>query len=212
MDPYIIIYSIFSILLVYIIFEMADNIVYNCSCNKTDSFDTMYNVPYSSEKYSHTVNLPINDPISCSNFCGPNGKCLKTGEQCLTDLDCTGCKPRTTPFPNTVYNLNAQMSEASGKLGPNLTYSPLTTGLTNDADEAYPGSYNTEVGMPYLGKDKWEKDFNQGLALYNKRQENIHPLTDFEKSIRPAYPVQLSMTGLFYETTPLPGNIPTNMG
>ena len=46
--------------------------------------------------YSHTVNLPINDPISCSNFCGPNAQCLITREQCTSDIDCKGCM-RTHP-------------------------------------------------------------------------------------------------------------------
>ena len=45
--------------------------------------------------YSHTVNLPINDPVSCKNFCGPNAKCLLTGEQCTSDIDCQGCVPKS---------------------------------------------------------------------------------------------------------------------
>ena len=47
--------------------------------------------------YSHTVNLPINDPISCNNFCGPNAQCLITREQCTSDIDCKGCM-RTHPI------------------------------------------------------------------------------------------------------------------
>jgi hypothetical protein len=220
MDQNIVIYLLFSILLVYIIFEMSNNIIkYNvgCNCNNKEQFLNLNsNIDSNSPEYSHTVNLPINDPVSCSNFCGPTGKCLKTGEQCLSDVDCKGCRPHFQTSPNTIYNINALSSEASGKLtgSQGLNYSNLTSGYNghlNDFEEAYPGSYNTEIGNPYRGVDTWEKSFNKGLELYNKRQENIPPLNSFEKTIKPIYPTRLSITGLFYETVPLPGNIPTNM-
>ena len=76
--------------------------------------------------YSHTVNLPITDPVDCKNFCGPNAKCLITNEQCTSDIDCYGCTPSSKPNienPPMPY-------DAAGKLGQNqgLQYSPLTTG------------------------------------------------------------------------------------
>ena len=86
MDQYIIIYAFFSILLVYIVFQMANDIVLinaSCNCNKehfTNNTET-----------THTIDLPIVNPISCTNFCGPNAKCVKTGQQCLADIDCFGC-------------------------------------------------------------------------------------------------------------------------
>ena len=43
---------------------------------------------------SHSVDLPINNPIDCSNMCGPLGRCYKTGEQCTSDIDCPGCNPK----------------------------------------------------------------------------------------------------------------------
>ncbi len=201
MDQYIIIYAFFSILLVYIVFQMANDIVLinaSCNCNKENFANNT----------THTIDLPIVNPVSCTNFCGPNAKCVKTGQQCLADIDCFGCGLKQ-PVTD-IYSY-----EASGKLGPNLTYSSLTSGYNShstDFEEASPGSYVTEVGQPYLGVNTWQKSFNQGLALYNKKHENNPPLTPFEKEIKPAYPVHLSMTGLFYETTPLPGNVPTNMG
>ena len=45
---------------------------------------------------THTVNLPINTTYSCKNMCGPYGKCSITGERCLSDIDCFGCKPSTS--------------------------------------------------------------------------------------------------------------------
>ncbi len=227
MDLYLIIYSLISILLVYIIFKildcnqnngclwrkMANKIVINdasktCNCLK-DTFITLENnKSETSPEYSHTVDLPINNPISCQNFCGPTNKCVKTGEQCLADIDCFGCglkQPVTDIY----------MAETSGKLGPTLSYSKLTNGYDNhmtDFAEATPGSYTAEIGQIYSGKDKWQKDFNQGLALYNKWQDAQYNKSMYnDDSMKPAYPMHLSMTGLFYETTPLPGNVPTNM-
>jgi hypothetical protein len=169
-----------------------------------------------SPAYSHTVSLPIVEPISCKNFCGPTGKCVKTGEQCLADIDCYGCNPGPTP-QSKCETKSVPGYEDSGKLSVNkgLNYSELTKnlmkGFQNDFAEAKPGSYNTEIGRPYRGLDNWEKTFNDGLQLYNKNQEYNNPLTLFEKDIQPAYPVQLSITGLFYETTPLPGNVPSGL-
>lgn len=213
MDNYIIIYLIFTILLVYMVFEMINNIVIyrassNCLCNKNTFTNLNNNNTNQSPEYSHTVDLPINNPISCQNFCGPTNKCVKTGEQCLADIDCFGCglkQPVTDIY----------MAETSGKLGPTLSYSKLTNGYNNhmsDFEEATLGSYTAEIGQIYTGKDKWQKDFNQGLALYNKNQNAQYNKSMYDDvSMKPAYPMHLSMTGLFYETTPLPGNVPTNM-
>ena len=94
--------------------------------------------------YSHTVNLPINDPISCKNFCGPKSQCLITREQCTSDVDCKGCT-RIHPLG---YYTNTQMS-------------------------AYPGSKKSQIKRPYEGVDLWEDSFNKGLELYNKKRETL---------------------------------------
>jgi hypothetical protein len=124
--------------------------------------------------YSHTVNLPINDPISCSNFCGPNAQCLITREQCTSDIDCKGCM-RTHPVG--YYN--------------------------NNFSEIYLGSKNSQIKRPYEGIDLWEKSFNKGLELYNKKQEieDEYSYTNNTK-YKVKYPMTISATGLFYETTP----------
>jgi hypothetical protein len=44
-----------------------------------------------SPKNSHNVDV-VNNPYSCTNFCGPKATCLKTGEQCTSDVDCYGCQ------------------------------------------------------------------------------------------------------------------------
>jgi hypothetical protein len=172
--------------------------------------------------YSHTVNLPINDPISCKNFCGPKAQCAITREQCSADIDCYGCNPGPTTL-DSCENKDISPYDNGGKLGQNqgLQYSPLTTGYDNhgiDFEEVYPGSKYAEIKKPYQGVDLWTKSFNEGLKLYNKKRlsaeqysegisDNIH---DTPKGKMPyyeqKYPMTISATGQFYETLPPASN------
>lgn len=132
--------------------------------------------------YSHNVNLPINDPISCTNFCGPNSQCLITREQCTSDVDCKGCT-RIHPLG---YYTNTQMS-------------------------AYPGSKKSQIKRPYEGVDLWEDSFNKGLELYNKKRDTLDKYSNDITGINSSpyevkYPMTISATGLFYETTPPASN------
>ena len=38
------------------------------------------------------VDLPLTTNYSCQNFCGPPSRCSITGEKCMSDKDCIGCK------------------------------------------------------------------------------------------------------------------------
>ena len=171
--------------------------------------------------YSHTVNLPINDPVSCKNFCGPQSQCAITREQCTSDIDCQGCNPGPPPENKCITN-DVDPYDDGGKLGQNqLQYSPLTTGYNNhrrNFEEAYPGSKNSEIKQAYRGVDRWEKSFNDGLKLYNDKQkskerngEGISDSADIPDNSKlsyyePKYPMTRSATGLFYETTPPASN------
>lgn len=44
-----------------------------------------------SQNESHNVDLPINTRFSCANMCAPPARCSITGEQCTSDVDCSGC-------------------------------------------------------------------------------------------------------------------------
>lgn len=174
--------------------------------------------------YSHTVNLPINDPLSCKNFCGPKAQCAITREQCTSDIDCFGCNPTPILTPNiTQTQENIMPYDATGKLGQNqgLQYSSLTTGYNGhnaDFAEVYDGSKDAQLTRPYEGVDNWEHSFNIGLNLYNKKREsadknnegvtNAIPLAYKSKLsyYEPQYPLSISATGLFYETTPPASN------
>jgi hypothetical protein len=132
--------------------------------------------------YSHTVNLPINDPISCKNFCGPKAQCLITREQCTSDVDCKGC--------NRIHPVGYYI---------------------NNFSEIYSGSEKSQINRPYEGVDLWQDSFNKGLELYNKKRETVdkysNDLTAFNSSdYEVKYPMTISATGLFYETTPPASN------
>lgn len=169
--------------------------------------------------YSHTVNLPINDPVSCKNFCGPTSKCLLTGEQCTSDVDCSGCNPGPKPVSSCITK-EVDPYDATGKLGQNqgLQYSSLTTGYNNhnaDFAQIYDGSKDNQIKRSYEGVDLWEKSFNKGMELYNKKTSFADSESDtglffgFESKkqyYEPKYPMTVSATGLFYETTPPASN------
>lgn len=169
--------------------------------------------------YSHTVNMPINDPVSCKNFCGPKSQCLLTREQCTSDIDCQGCNPGPTP-QSTCLTKDVEPYDDAGKLGQNqgLQYSPLTTGYNNhnaDFAQIYEGSKDAQIKKPYQGLDLWTDSFNKGLEMYNKKRESADKYSvadlgfDIESKkqyYEPTYPMTISATGQFYETTPPASN------
>ena len=170
-------------------------------------------------EYSHTVNMPIVNGDTCKNFCGPQAQCALTRGQCTSDVDCPGCNPGVTPQSECV-SKEVPGYDATGKLGYNqsLQYSSLTTGYNNhnaDFAQIYPDSKDAKLTRPYEGVDTWEKSFNKGLELYNKRQtindKYINDQMDFgflgkKTYYEPKYPLTISPTSLFYETTPPASN------
>ena len=171
--------------------------------------------------YSHTVNLPFNSPYSCQNFCGPQAQCAITRDQCSADIDCPGCQPPNKPMP-AYMTAEIEPYDDGGKLTQNqgLQYSPLTTGLNKDYEEASPGSLNLVLKQSYQGEDRWMKSFNYGLSLYNKKTKSKDEYNEgvFQGGMSqglsnvdsldysPNYPTTVSTTGLFYQTTPPPAN------
>ena len=175
--------------------------------------------------YSHTVNLPLTDPVSCQNFCGPKARCAITGEQCTSDIDCQGCNPGPTPQGECLTK-DVAPYDATGKLGQQgLTYSPLTTGYDGENNilaQAYPGSKEAQIKKAYQGANSWTESFNKGLELYNMKRKSAdmygegvsQQIEDEEPDIGPSkisyyepkYPTTISATGEFYETTPPASN------
>jgi hypothetical protein len=171
--------------------------------------------------YSQTVDLPLNNPVSCQNFCGPKSQCAITREQCSSDIDCQGCNPGPTPQSECITKDVSPYDDA-GKLGQNqLQYSPLTTGYNGqniNFAEAYPGSKDAQIQKSYEGINSWTNSFNKGLQFYNLKRESAdkysegyiedeEPKTNTKLSYyEPRYPTTISATGQFYETTPPASN------
>jgi hypothetical protein len=237
---YTIFYTLVSLFLFWIVIKYGTNVLNNfCSVKEGLTDFEKYSqkiIPYprdavinyndiNSPLYSHTVNLPINDPVSCKNFCGPKSQCLLTREQCTSDIDCYGCNPDLSKLknPQSACTTEEVMPyDNAGKLGQNLglQYSPLTTGYDKhnaDFAQIYPGSKDAQLTVPYQGLDMWTDSFNKGLQLYNKTREsadeyaegisNAIPLASKSKLpyYESKYPMTVSLTGQFFETTP-PGS------
>ena len=233
---YTILYTFVSLLLFWATIKWGNTIINKKLCLKEGLTDfekySQMIIPYptnatinyndvNSPLYSHTVNLPINDPVSCKNFCGPKSQCAITREQCTSDVDCQGCNPGPLP-KNECISKDIDPYDDGGKLGQNqLQYSPLTTGYNNhrrNFEEAYPGSTNAELIQPYKGVDRWEKAFNEGLKLYNKEQvenskynigvSDSEDIPDDNKLwyYEQRYPTTRTATGMFYQTTPPASN------
>ena len=224
---YTLLYTFVSLLLLWIVINYGSNIITNTMYNKC--IVEGLTIPYpkdavinyndtNSPGYSHTVNLPINDPVSCKNFCGPQAQCAITREQCSSDIDCQGCNPGPKP-KDSCTTKEVDPYDNGGKLGQQgLQYSPLTTGYNNhnaDFAQIYPGSKDAQITNLYQGLDKWTKSFNEGLKLYNKRRESADKysqgISNAETgsdttSFEPKYPMTVSATGQFYETTPPASN------
>lgn len=229
---YTIIYTLLCLFLFCVVIKYGSSI-----CNKKNIIEGLTDfekysqkiVPYpkdavinyndiNSPLYSRTVNLPINDPVSCKNFCGPKGKCLLTREQCISDIDCYGCNPGSKSQSDCTTK-DVHPYDATGKLGQQgLQYSPLTTGYNkhnSDFAQIYDGSKDVQLTLPYQGLDKWTDSFNKGLELYNKKRESTDKYNvanlgfGFESKkqyYEPRYPMTTSLTGQFYETTPPASN------
>lgn len=229
---YTIIYTIICLLLFWVIIKYAGTVCGSKTLKEGLTEFEKYSqkiVPYpkdavinyndvNSPLYSRTVNLPINDPVSCKNFCGPKGQCLLTREQCTSDIDCQGCNPGPKPQSNCITK-EVDPYDNGGKLGQQgLQYSPLTTGYNNhnaDFAQIYEGSKDAQLTVPYQGLDTWTDSFNKGLELYNKKRESEdkYSVADLgfgfgskKQYYEPKYPMTISMTGQFYETTPPASN------
>jgi hypothetical protein len=174
-----------------------------------EGFDSNALITYDSNspKNSHNVDV-VNNPYSCSNFCGPKATCIKTGEQCTSDVDCQGCQPPITSPPKYLTNTEVKPLDDAGKLtwGQTPQYSSLTSDIGSRASYSKPGSLNEEIVRPYEGYDRWTKSFNYGLELADKKLIYQYSPEQDEYRSMPIYPVTRSATGLFYDTGPTASN------
>lgn len=157
---------------------------------------------YLQENFQQNVDLPLNTRYSCSNFCGPNSQCAFTKEQCSTDYDCQGCKPKLKK-DFKYKSKDVPGDEDAGKL--TFSQTPQYSSLTTDFGSQSSYISSKQVPQMYLGKDMWEHSFNQGMKYFSENQSDndreLHKDFEFE----PNYPKVESITGLF-ETNEVPAS------
>lgn len=151
-------------------------------------------------KTSHTVNLPLTTTYSCKNFCGPTARCSITGQQCLADIDCTGCQPYSPPLPKNNVCISGQDDAGKLTLGVTPQYSSLTAGYGTKA-AIISNNVFSKPSQANFGVDTWTASSNQGLNLYNKRYKPPSTLT-----FMPSYSSRYSLSGEFIDEGPLAAN------
>jgi hypothetical protein len=148
---------------------------------------------------SHTVNLPLTTTESCQNFCGPNSICSITGEQCTSDIDCYGCKKKTS--------ISTKLSECvpgdndAGKLTLGVTpqYSTLTTDIGTQA-ALYTSNLFKKPAMANFGVNTWFHPFKQSSKMFDNRY--VTP----ELQFMPNYAKRYTATGQFMNNGPIAAN------
>ena len=198
----------YTLIIIFIIFIGFILCYINYKFKEGFNPNTLLTYDSNSPKNSHNVDV-VNNPYSCSNFCGPKATCLKTGEQCTSDIDCYGCQPPIPEPPKYLTTTEVKPLDDAGKLtwGQTPEYSALTSDIgTRSASSVKPGSLNEEIIRPYEGYDKWTKSFNYGLDLAEKKLIYEYSAAPEEYRSMPVYPVTRSATGLFYDMGPTAAN------
>lgn len=153
---------------------------------------------------THTVNMPINSTISCKNMCGPPNRCSITGTQCLSDIDCYGCQPNSSPeLSNTFLNKNKKIYGYSqaGKLS---FLAPEYSSLVHDIGTRarslvkYP---HTAPPQYNKGVDTWSNISEEMKDVYN---ETYKPPSD--TLFIPNYPTRPTATGEYKTDGPFASN------
>jgi hypothetical protein len=152
--------------------------------NKIDMGEEEEKEPYTnfqeSQRYSHTVDLPINTRFSCANMCAPPSRCSITGEPCTSDVDCTGCLPLQRRHGKKKYKKMAEGFE---------NQIPLSTSSSSS-------NQNEEPVNPYFqGINTWRTTFDLGNAHYQKKYNAGLESKPFLLH----YPQQTSLSGEFID-------------
>jgi hypothetical protein len=197
----IIIWGFIALFLFIWVFNwIHNNANYIIKKTKLESFINLINEDNGDPNTNHSVDLPINNTLDCSNMCGPLSRCYKTGEQCTSDIDCFGCNSRD---PNQeykpTYNKEYRGNNEAGKLSYYAPqYSELTTDIGTKAKLI--NDKNTPPPQYFQGLNTWRETFDEGQKLFDKRYySGSFPLT-------PQYPERKTLSGQFKDDGPLAAN------
>lgn len=155
---------------------------------------------------THSVDLPINTTFSCENFCGPNARCSKTGEQCSSDIDCTGCQ---SPVPEKeIHKLKEEVPgyNDAGKLTSEVVprFSVLTTDIGTQASLYKEDSRFAQVPGYKTGYNIWRKTYDDGTMIFNEKYSPEPAM--LEKAHAPQYQKRPTLSGQFADVGPLAAN------
>ena len=198
---YILFLTVISFLLLGSVFKWIDYLIKNKYI--AEGFQQLNNEK-TSEKTSHTVDLPLTTTYSCQNFCGPTARCSITGQQCFTDIDCPGCQPYVPPLTDNEKKI-IKGNDDAGKLtvGTTPTYSVLTTDMGTRA-KMFLNKKFSKAPSAEFGINVWRDEFNEEEKLFDKRYK-----PDKLENM-PNYPQRYSLTGEFIEDGPLASNAALN--
>ena len=152
---------------------------------------------------NNNVNLPFHTITNCLNKCAAgNNSCYITGEQCIKDSDCYGCKLLHNPF--IIKHSNVIGDNDAGKLTDNVTpnYSILTTDIGTKAAIYNYSQINAPPPQYNKGINTWRTVFDEGKILFDKRY-NPSIMID---SVEPNYEEMPTLTGEFRVVGPKPAN------
>jgi hypothetical protein len=178
-----------SFILIVSIFKWIDYFTEHINININENF--------TNHSYSHTVDLPLTNTSSCSNFCGPAARCAITGHQCLSDIDCPGCKINM-PKKSDKLNENIPGANDAGKLTLGVTpqYSSLTNGYGTH-EKIITKNMFSKPSVADFGMNIWKPDFLEEQKMFDERYKptNVH-----------TFPQRFSLTGEFIEDGPFASN------
>lgn len=168
--------------------------------NKNTSLE-LFQTNYLNTSTTQTIDLPLNNPYNCDNFCGPTSRCAISGQQCTADIDCPGC---TASLPNRA---NASPSSIrgnndAGKLGPSngLSYSSLTTDIGTQSKLYDADAANLRPMQPNLGENTWITNYTRSMDEFNRRYRPVG------LEFIPDYKKDFTLSGEFSTAGPLPSN------
>uniref|UniRef100_A0A6C0B2A5 Uncharacterized protein n=1 Tax=viral metagenome TaxID=1070528 RepID=A0A6C0B2A5_9ZZZZ len=198
---YLLFWSFFVFFFILFIFQWGNYLIQNGYIRQVSEAFTSLNpiIDNGGPSTNHTVDLPLTNPISCKNMCGPNNRCSLTGEQCSSDIDCFGCNPHTKQFtPENSEMIRGQNDAGKLTTEQTPTYSVLTTDIGSRAKLI--ASRETPPPDYFKGVNTWKQTFDEGAELFDKRY------SPSAQSFMPSYPKRLSLSGEFEDNGPLAAN------
>jgi hypothetical protein len=199
----IMIWAFLAVILFFWVFNWIQkngNAVFQKSSNRLESFTGNEYLDSGSPNTTHSVDLPINNTLDCSNMCGSLARCYKTGEQCSSDIDCPGCNPNSPDEEYKIpYNEEIKGQNDAGKysyLTPQ--YSELTTDIGTRAKLI--ADKNRPPPDYFKGVNTWRQTFDEGQKLFDRR------FYSGSQPMAPNYPERQTLSGEFIDNGPLAAN------